>query len=96
MNIGTGIKLIRKSKGISQGELAEKCGLSQASLSQIENGLKRPSAKNMKKLCDVLDVPEIFIYLYTLEDVDVPESKKEVFNLLYPSVKEMMGKILLK
>ena len=96
MNIGTGIKLIRKAKGIAQGDLAKSSELSQASLSLIENGVKRPSARNIKKICTALDVPEALIYLYTLEDSDIPDSKKEVFNFYYPSVKDMISKIILK
>lgn len=94
MNIGNGIKNIRKIRGISQGELAERCNLSQASLSLIENGVKRPSAKNLKKICDELNVPEALIQLYTLDESDVPDSKKEVYRLFFPTIKEMMEKII--
>lgn len=40
MNLGASIKAIRKSKGVSQVELAEKIGVSQAMLCQIERGTK--------------------------------------------------------
>ena len=96
MNLGLGIKQIRKSKGISQGELAEKIGLSPASMSMIENGVKRPTSKNLKKICDVLGVPEALIYLYTLEDSDIPKSKKEIYHTYYPYVKDMLTKIIEK
>ena len=96
MNIGTGIKQIRKAKGMSQGELAERSELSQPSLSLIESGTKRPSARNIKKICKALDVPEALVYLYTLEDSDIPESKKDAFNFYYPSVKDMISKIIIK
>ena len=36
MNIGAAVRQIRKSKGVSQVELAEKIGVSQAMLCQIE------------------------------------------------------------
>lgn len=40
MNIGAAVRQIRKSKGVSQVELAEKIGVSQAMLCQIERGTK--------------------------------------------------------
>lgn len=94
MNIGNGIKNIRKIRGISQGELAEIVKISPSSLSQIENGVKRPTAKNLKKICDALRVPEALIQLYTLDESDVPESKKEIYRLFFPTIKEMMEKII--
>ncbi len=94
MNIGNGIKNIRKIRGISQGDLAERINISPSSLSQIENGIKRPTAKNLKKICDALNVPEALIQLYTLDESDVPESKKEIYRLFFPTIKEMMEKII--
>jgi len=89
MNIGSAIKSIRKKLGIPQWELAEKCSLSQTSLSQIENNIKRPSPKTLEKICNVLDVPESIIYIVAMEDVDIPESKKKAYKLIYPSIKSL-------
>ena len=47
MNIGLAIKSIRKKLSITQYELAEKCDLSQTSLSQIETGVKRPDSQHI-------------------------------------------------
>lgn len=96
MNIGLAIKEIRISKNISQGELASLCNLSQTSLSQIESGIKRPNPKNLAKICNSLNVSESFLYLYGLDVDDVPESKKETFKILFPSIKEMMLKVFLE
>ena len=89
MNIGSAIKSIRKKLGIPQWDLAEKCGLSQTSLSQIENNQKRPSPKTVAKLCSVLEIPESIIYIVAMEDVDVPDSKKRAYQLIYPSIKNL-------
>ena len=51
MNIGKVIKELRKERGFSQIELANICNLTQTSLSQIETGAKRPTSKNLKKIC---------------------------------------------
>lgn len=87
MQIGTAIKSIRKKLCVRQNELAERCGISQTSLSQIETGIKRPSTKTIKKLCTALDIPESLIYILAMQDTDVPDSKKEVYNLVFPSIK---------
>jgi transcriptional regulator with XRE-family HTH domain len=89
MNIGLAIKSIRKKLAITQYELAEKCDLSQTSLSQIETGVKRPSQRTIEKVCTVLDIPESIIYIVAMQDTDVPVSKKGVYDLVYPSIKSL-------
>ncbi len=89
MKIGLAVKSIRNKLGITQSELAEKCNLSQTSLSQIENGLKRPSQGTIDKICKGLDLPESIIYIVALEEDDVPESKKQIYELIYPSMKSL-------
>lgn len=94
MNIGHSIKKIRQEKGISQGDLADSCEISQTSLSQIENGIKRPSAKNLAKICKHLEVPEPILYLYAMEVSDVSKKKQDLFNALYPSMQVMLKQFI--
>lgn len=89
MNIGLAIKSIRKKLSITQYELAEKCDISQTSLSQIETGIKRPSQRTITKVCTVLDIPESIIYIVAMQEADVPPSKKGVYELVYPSIKSL-------
>ena len=89
MNIGIAIKSIRKKLSITQYELAEKCDLSQTSLSQIETGIKRPSQRTISKVCDVLDIPESIIYIVAMQEADVPPSKKGIYEMVYPSIKSL-------
>ena len=89
MNIGSAIKSIRKKLAITQYELAEKCELSQTSLSQIETGVKRPSQRTIAKICSVLDIPESIIYIVAMQEADVPPSKKGIYELVYPSIKSL-------
>ena len=90
MNIGLAIQQIRKELGHTQFELAERCGLSATSLSQIENGHKRPSQKTIKRICIELDVPEVVIYLAAMQETDIPENKKTVYKLIYPSIMSLV------
>lgn len=94
MNIGNAIKKIRIEQGLSQGEFAKKCVISQTSISQIENGIKRPNPGSLKKICKVLDVPESILYLYGMEENDVPKHKKELYNLIYPNLEDMIKKLV--
>lgn len=96
MNIGAAIKKIRVEKGISQGDLAASCEISQTSLSQIEKGVKRPSTSTLKSICRELEVPETIIYLYALEENDIPESKKELFKHIFPTVEDMIKRIVVE
>jgi len=89
MNIGTAIKIIRKKGNMSQRDLAEKCNISQTSLSQIENGVKKPRTQTFNKICQVLDVPESVIYILALEDKDVPPHRRMVYDMLFPSITAM-------
>lgn len=94
MNIGIAIRSIRRQLGITQYELAEKCNISQTSLSQIENGIKRPSTRTIKKVCEVLEVPESVIYILGMQETDVPVSRKNVYDMLFPSIRSMALQIV--
>lgn len=96
MNIGEAIRKMRLKKSLSQGELAELCGISQTSMYQIEKGIKRPSSKNMGKICKILGVPEPVIYLYAMEEKDVSKEKRAIFNTMYPTMNSLIETILVK
>lgn len=94
MNLGYAIKSIRRQLGITQYELAERCCISQTSLSQIENCIKKPSDRTIKKVCQVLDVPESVIYILGMQETDVPQSRKSVYDLLFPSIRNLALQIV--
>lgn len=54
--VGTNIKLVRKTKGITQEELAEIIGIHPRQLSKIETGDHFPSCKTFEKICMALDI----------------------------------------
>ena len=55
MNIGQNIKKLREKKNIKQAELAEKTGVTQAMICQIERGTKNPSLQVGFDIAKVLD-----------------------------------------
>ena len=63
MNIGKAIKQLRWENYLSQRELAEKCGINNSTLSLIENGIREPSSKSLKKIAEALRLEVSGIYL---------------------------------
>jgi transcriptional regulator with XRE-family HTH domain len=51
------IKNYRKRKGYTLAELSSRTGYTSSFLSQIENGIKQPSLKALRKITSTLDVP---------------------------------------
>ena len=56
LTMGDRIKEIRKKRGLTQEQLAEKLDISVEYVSQIERGLKMPSMQMFIKLVEVLNV----------------------------------------
>jgi len=55
-DLATRIKSSRLKAKLSQEQVAEKAGLSQAVVSQLESGARNPSVQTLEKLADALDV----------------------------------------
>ena len=52
MDIGEKIKKIRKESGITQKQLAQKLGVSQAAIVQFESEKSNPKIDTLKKIAD--------------------------------------------
>jgi XRE family transcriptional regulator, regulator of sulfur utilization len=94
MNLGKAIKELRKQKELSQSQLAELVEISQTSLSQIESGQKRPSSKNLKKISSVLEISEPMLFILATEKEDIPEEKKHLYDILYPSIEGLVKQLI--
>ena len=74
MKFGENLKLIRKSRKISQEDLAEKLGVSRQSVSKWETGENYPSMQNIMGLCTIFKckinelVHEEFVDINFLDD----------------------------
>lgn len=82
MNIGLAIKDIRKSKGLSQKELAEKSQLSTNALCQLELNNTFPQKKTLESISNVLGVSVAYIVFKSITKDDVPDEKAEMFDYL--------------
>jgi transcriptional regulator with XRE-family HTH domain len=50
-----GIKKMRTKSGLTQKQLADRLGVKQQNVSDWERGERSPSAKNLKKLAEILN-----------------------------------------
>lgn len=79
--LGQRIKAIRKSKGITQEQLAESVGIGTANISYIETGRFAPSIENFEKIAEALSVEPHELYNFgTLKSS--ADMKKELFSIL--------------
>ena len=80
--LGLNIMFKRKEARLSQSQLAQMIGVSNATLSAYENGKRRPSINTVVHIASILDTPigEI-VPEYDGEDV-VDESQTTIFDVL--------------
>lgn len=74
MKIGARIRQIRKKKGESQGDIAEKAGMRAAALCRVERGLVDPKVSTVEKIASALEVPLAWLFL---EDVGSQTEREE-------------------
>lgn len=57
MLIGERIRALRESKGLTQGDIEERCGLLRCYTSRVENGHTVPSLETIEKIARALGIP---------------------------------------
>lgn len=93
------IKAIRKSKGLSQEELAIKLNVVRQTISKWENGLSVPDSDMLISLSEVLETPVSVLLGETVmepkaDDLKAISEKLELINLQFARRKNMQRKIL--
>ena len=53
---GLVLRQLRETKGLSQEELADQCGIHRTYVSQLERGLKSPTLRLVWQICTSLEV----------------------------------------
>ncbi|MES2418283.1 MAG: helix-turn-helix transcriptional regulator [Bacteroidota bacterium] len=94
MDLGNTIKEIRKQKGIKQNAFADLCNISQTYLSQIENNLKEPNISILREISARLQVSLPILFFLSLNDDDIPQSKRDVFQIIGPTVKTLIKELI--
>ncbi len=56
------VRLARDLRGLTQENLAERCGVGQAFISRIEGGDKEPSEGTLEQIASAVDLPAMFFY----------------------------------
>ncbi|QEC51950.1 helix-turn-helix protein [Anseongella ginsenosidimutans] len=90
MDLGKTIKDYRVRKGYKQNEFAEKCGLTQAYLSKIENNQKEPTLAVLKTIAGALQLPLPILFFVSMTAEDVDPKKKEAYQMIESSIKGMV------
>ncbi len=60
--LGTDLRALRRARGLTLSDLAERLDRSVGHLSQIERGLSEPSITDLRKLATLYDVPLSFFF----------------------------------
>lgn len=75
MNMANRIQALRKSKGISQEELADKTGVSRQAVSKWESGQSSPDTDKIILLSEYFDVTADYLLKGTESTDDMPKNK---------------------
>jgi transcriptional regulator with XRE-family HTH domain len=71
MNINTTIRLYRKAIGLTQRELARRCGLSNTAINFVENGRTGLSFSAFERICNALGTSPAFIFILNATKKDL-------------------------
>lgn len=80
MNLPEKLVLLRKQKGLTQLELAEKLNVSRQAISRWEVGTAAPSTDNLKELSNLYDVSVDYLLGDHSEDISVTFDTQEKPN----------------
>ena len=72
MDIGEKLRTIRKQRGLSQRELAARAGLTNGTISLIEQNRTSPSVASLKSLLDAIPI-SMAEFFSTIEETDTPK-----------------------
>jgi ribosome-binding protein aMBF1 (putative translation factor) len=54
-DIAVQVMELREKHGLTQAQLAERCGIAQADISRIERGATSPTARTLQRIAEALD-----------------------------------------
>lgn len=89
-SIGETISSLRKKKGLTQNELAEKMNVTDKAVSKWERDLSCPDVNTISRLAEVLDV-SVEELLNAKEQRKTNSKIKDLVNLIFKAVAIAMG-----
>jgi transcriptional regulator with XRE-family HTH domain len=90
MTIGKTLRMLRKKRGLSQQDVAEKSNISRTYISQIERGDRNPSIDILESIGTGLCIPFPIISFLSLDINSIPENKREDFLKIEPIILSMI------
>lgn len=72
--IGYRISKARRYKDMNQKELAQKAGITEASLSRYENGIREPRSQALRNISDALEVSTDYLLGFS-DEMDIKDNK---------------------
>ena len=91
MDLGQAIKTLRQKQGLTQAQLADRCGMNAQTVSDWETGKKWPPKGTSERVCEALGVPTSFLLMASIEESDIPEEKRVLYRaLLEPLRNELL------
>ena len=96
MKTGEVLREFRQEKRLTQVQVSERAKVSQTFLSQLEAGIKNPSPKMLKKLCDLYGIPTVFVFWKATTESDVQKNKITAFRKIKPAMDELIDQFLKK
>ena len=94
MKLGNSIKTFRKNRNLTQSQLAEMCEISTTYLSLKEKKKKEPALPLVKVIAERLNIPLPILIFSAITNEDIPENKKELFEILKPSVDSILNNLV--
>ena len=90
-SIGETIASLRKQKGMTQNELAEKMNVTDKAVSEWERDLSCPDINTISKLADILDVSVEELLKAKKKENSNTAKMKDLINLIFKAVALAMG-----
>ena len=90
-SIGETIASLRKQKGMTQNELAEKMNVTDKAVSKWEQDLSCPDINTISKLADILDVSVEELLKAKKKENSNTTQMKDLINLIFKAVALAMG-----
>ena len=93
-HLGLRVSQARKSKGMTQGLLADDMGLSRSALVKIESGQRGLSASELFNISEILEVPMDYFFLSTYDETSIQsmvnerETEYETMRISEPILKQ--------
>lgn len=96
--IGEILRDLREKKEMSAEQIARMCQMSTQEYMWIENAHPsphKPTKEQLEKLSDVFNIPFHVLHFLSMEEEDVPPSKRDAFKKLQPNIYKSIEQIFL-